>query len=91
MRTSKPLMTVEKPDSAEPNHHRRMKKTGLRCKFLNRSLQGGGFSTWPLKYLVSSGSNHKVSYIVGEEQYYCQSYIFLTLMIRFDNTSLYVR
>ena len=50
-------MAAKKPDSAKPNPRGRMKKIGLHCKLLNCSLHGGGCSTCPPKYSVSSGSN----------------------------------
>ena len=90
-RTSEPLMVAKKLDSAEPNPRRRMKKIGLRCKFLNRPLHGGGFSTCPLKFQSRCGSNHIVFLHCWEEQYYFQSYNILMLMIRFVNISLLCR
>ena len=84
-------MAAKKPDSAERNPRRRMKKIGLRCKFLNRPLHGGGFSMCPVKFLVRSGLNHIVILHCRMKQYYCQSYIVLSLMIRFGIISLLCR
>ena len=50
-------MAAEKPNSAKPNPRRKMKKIGLHCKLLNRSLHSGGCSTCPPKYSDQSGSN----------------------------------
>ena len=50
-------MAADKPDSAKPNPRQRMRKLGLRCKLLKHPLHGGGCSTCPPKYSVSSGSN----------------------------------
>ena len=44
------LMAAEKPDSANPNPRRRMRKLGLRGKLLKHPLNGGGCSTCPPKY-----------------------------------------
>ena len=57
MKIKQSLMAMEKPDSENPNPRQRMKKIGLHCKLLNRSLHGGGYSMRPPKYLVCSGSN----------------------------------
>ena len=51
------LMAAEKPDSANPNPRRRMRKFKLRGKLLKHPLHGGGCFTCPPKYSVHSGSD----------------------------------
>ena len=51
------LMAAKKPDSAKLNRRWRIRKLGLCCNLLKHPLHGGGCSTCPPKYSVSSGSN----------------------------------
>ena len=91
MRTSESLLAVKKPDSAKPNHQRKMKKIGLQCKFSNQPLRGGGFSTFPLKFLVKLWVEPYSSPALSGKKVLFPIIQCFTLMIRFGNISLLCR
>ena len=81
--TNRPLMATKKLSQRKAKPSKRNEKRRVSNCFLIQPMHGGDTSTWPLKFLIKSGSIPIVKPAISGETHIIANYLYHAAMIMF--------